>query len=436
MRASSQPSRLRSSGVPRGALELARVLLTAALVLDLYLAWVSFQGGGIAGCGPASDCQSVLGSGWAYWLGLPVSWPAALVYAITLVATLRLRPDTSWTHKRKAWLILIPCTTMIIAAALWFVSLQLFVLRKICPFCMGAHACGLVGASLLLAWAPVWKPPAKTRRSAPGVLVTRKLAAALFGGALLAVGFLMAGQVFYPRKTYAVTSIGAGVATNVSVWTERNGTIPGLATNRFAASGREFQVLDGRFRFQLQEVPLIGRPEAPHIIVSLFDYTCHHCRAMHTPLMQAYRQFSNELAIVSLPMPLDGKCNPTMRRTPAAHTNACALARLGLAVWAADRSASKKFDDWMFACEQTPGPEAAEQYARKLVGEQVFNKAVTNAWIDRQVQQDVSLYEALYRQFRKSYMPEVLIGTNLISGPFSGEQLFQTLAEQFGLRPK
>jgi uncharacterized membrane protein len=418
MPASSKRSQS-GEAVSAGTLNLARTMLGCALVVDLYLAWVSSRGGAIAGCGPASSCHAVLNSRWAYWLSLPVSWPAALVYSIVLVATLRLEPKNPIARKLKAWLILIPCSTAIIVAALWFVSLQLFVLRTICPFCMMAHGCGLLGAGLLLAKAPVRRVPEKETQGSQQVFVSPKLALNLCLGALIAASLLIAGQIFRPAKTYLSAAIIAGVTTNL-----------------VQPAVREFQVLDGRFRLKLDQVPLMGRPDAAHTIVSLFDYTCHRCREMHAPLMRAYRQFSNELAIVSLPMPLDERCNPVVRQTSPPHTNACALARIGLTVWLANREAAPKFDDWMFAPAQPPTPAAAEQYARQLVGDQAFRTASTNAWIGRQIRQDVALYEAFYRQFHKAYLPEILIGTNLVSGAFSHDHMSQVLFDQFGLNAR
>jgi uncharacterized membrane protein len=406
------------SPVPAGARYLARALLGVALGLDLYLAMVAWRSGAIAGCGPESGCHTVLSSRWAHWLGLPVSWPAALIYAITLVATLRLRPHSSVAQQQKAWVILIPSTILIMAAALWFASLQVFVLRTICPFCMATHACALVGAGLLLLQAPVrWQHP-QERNASAAVVIRPRLALNLGAGALLALGLFITGQILRPGQRYASTPLPAVITT----------------TKLAQPPAREFQVLEGRFRFALDEVPLFGRPDAPHTIVSLVDYTCHHCREVHAPLMQVWRQFSNQVAVVSLPMPLDSKCNRAVSRTLPAHTNACALARVGLTVWLANRQLGPTFDEWIFTPALPPSPEAAEAYGRQLVGEMAFRTAATNSWIDRQIRQNVSLYEEFYRRFHKSYMPEVLIGTNLISGPFSREQLTQLLSEQWGLR--
>lgn len=400
-----------------------RLLLLIAAGVDAYLLSVSAAGGAVAGCGPESNCHVVLNSRWAYWLGVPVSAPALLVYALLFTGTFWL-DGKSEANRNAAWRLLFPLSVAVIGAGVWFVALQLFVLRAICPYCMTAHACGLLGAGWL-AW-QAWsgraaRPTGGGPNSRPNLLPSA--AAGCFG-----VAVLVLGQVLYKPQTYVATPISAGVTTNTPV-----APVTANTTNPPVVVDREFQVLDGKFRFRLNEVPLIGPPEAEHVMVSLFDYTCHHCRQVHPLLVDAQRQFSNRLAIINVPMPLDPKCNPLVRRPLPPHTNACALARIGMTVWRADRKKSAAYDNWVFEPATPPLPDAAEAYARQLVGPDAFDRAATNAWVDERIREDIAIYQAVYRKFRKSAMPQVIIGTNLISGVFSREQLLGMLAEQFAL---
>jgi hypothetical protein len=50
-------------------------------------------------------------------------------------------------------------------------------------------------------------------------------------------------------------------------------------------------------------VPVIGSPQARHVLISLFDYTRSHCRAAHA--ITETTRVGNQLAIVSLPVLLD-----------------------------------------------------------------------------------------------------------------------------------
>jgi len=395
-----------------GRLRLAQLFLAGAVVIDCYLAWVSLSGGATAGCGPASDCHTVLSSRWAFWFGVPVSAPALGVYAILLLTTYWLGQSSPSGRHRPAWHMAMAAAISVLAAALWFIVLQLFVLRAICPYCMAAHICGALGSLMILTQAPL-----RGARADVSLRVARSERALVAVVAAASLAILIAGQLFQRPKTYVSKPIAAG-----------------LSTNELAPATREFRLFDGKYRLELNEVPLVGNPRASHILVGLFDYTCDHCRAMHRPLVEAVHRFSNELAMITLPVPLDPKCNPILKRTLARHVNACALARLGLTVWRANPKAAAAFDEWVFGPVLPPSPAAVEEYARKLVGNQAFDQAATNTWINQQIEQDISIYESVYRQTHQGNLPEVIIGTNVISGTFNGQQLDQALAEGFNLR--
>jgi uncharacterized membrane protein/protein-disulfide isomerase len=388
--------------------------LAAAASIDLYLAWASGSAGPIAGCGPASNCHTVLASKWAYWFGVPVSLPALLVYAGLFLTTFWLEAQTPDRQRRRAWAIVAFGSITILGAALWFIGLQLFILKRLCPYCLATHLSACLAAVLLLRQFLLQATPLPSAKdkSSPASDTAPLLKLSLGAAALLAI--LAGGQVLQSPKTFTTNTVVAGKTPN--------------------PVAPHFQIFSGKFQFDLGEVPLIGRSNAPCVIVSLYDYSCHNCRDMHGPLLEAYQRFSNQLAIVSLPMPLDGKCNPVMRYTPPPHTNACELARLGLAVWRANRSVMRQFDDWMFSSPVAPKPDAARAFARQLVGAEALDQASNDPWVEQQLHQDISIFDTAYRQFGKGYMPQVIIGTNLFSGTFGREQLFRALSNQFGLK--
>jgi hypothetical protein len=308
-----------------------------------------------------------------------------------------------------------------VGAAIWFVCLQFFVIKSVCPFCMTAHVCGVTASVILLLLArnlhlSLPRMPRKKPVPPPlfsGARVPRILLISAAGLALL-----IAGQVLYQRPTYMVQSLGA--------------------TNRPATTGsvaRLFSIHDGKFQFNLREIPLIGSPEAPHIVVSLFDYTCHHCRLMHGHLKQAYHSFSNELAIVSLPMPLDSDCNPLVKLTPAPHVSACQYARIGLAVWRAKREVSEEFDDWLFAPERPLSVDEVRQHAEMLVGKERFERALADEWIGRQIQQDVDIFRANQQVTHKGAMPQLIVGGAISVGEMAQvDDLYRLLDVQMGLK--
>jgi uncharacterized membrane protein len=376
-----------------------RFLIAAAIGLAGYLLWVSLSGGAVAGCGPESNCDKVLHSRWARWLGLPVSAIALLIYLAIFAGTFWLRRTVAPAQQRAAWRGLIPGAVTVIGAALWFGIVQAFILKSFCPFCMTAHGCGLVASGIILWRAPFRNAPEKPWQQAKQVFVPPPVGRKLALIALAGVALLVAGQfVRLPRREYVVT------------------------------------MFDGKIQMNLREVPLLGAPDAPYSMVSLFDYTCHHCRIMHGHLLEAHRKYSNQLAIVSLPMPLCEKCNHTLKRTPKVHAEACEYARIGLAVWRANRKVQSQFDDWVFGPASPPPLSEVRAYASQLAGPVALEAALKDPWIEQQIERDVSIYET--NSLRGvANMPQLIIGTNVASGTFGqAEELYRLLSDKLGLK--
>src|SRR6266850_2648648 len=147
--------------IPAGLLLLLRLLMLGAIAISAYLASTALSGTAVAGCGPASNCDKVLHSRWAYWFGIPVSLPALLMYAAVFALTLRMGPKVPVSDQRKAWPFLMGAAVLMFGAAIWFSALQYFVIRSFCPYCMTAHILGLAAAAIILLKAPIRPPPEK-----------------------------------------------------------------------------------------------------------------------------------------------------------------------------------------------------------------------------------------------------------------------------------
>jgi uncharacterized membrane protein len=406
---------------PEALLLIARLLILAAAGIAGYLAWLSWGGSAIVGCGPDSNCHRVLSTRWAYWLGLPVSFLALLVYLVLFGTTFFTGPRVAIERRYSAWSLIVTLCLLAVGAAIWFVGLQFIVIKSVCPFCMTAHVCGATASVILLLIARNLHrslPRMPRKKPAPPPLFSGSRVRRIWLVSAAGLALLIAGQVLYERPTYMVQSLGA--------------------TNRPAATGsvaRLFSIHDGKFQLNLRETPLIGSPEAPHVVVSLFDYTCHHCRLMHGHLKQVYQSFSNQLAIVSLPMPLDSDCNPLVKLTPAPHVNACQYARIGLAVWRAKREVSEEFDDWLFAPERPLSVDEVRQHAEKLVGKERFERAFGDEWITRQIQQDVDIFRANTQVTHKGAMPQLIVGGAIAVGEMArADDLYRLLEAQMGLK--
>jgi uncharacterized membrane protein len=423
----------------------ARAFLMLAMAVSLYLAWVSLTHGKAVGCGPESGCDRVLQSRWAYWLGIPVSLFALGVDGFLLGWTFRLHEAGNPLRQQRAWQWILPGAWMVVGAALWFVALQLFVVKAICPYCMLAHASGFSAAVLLLRSAPRAAANAKQRTLPPSL--GRSLGVA---GAALAV--LVLGQLAYRPATGVMTaapnaSAPSSQAPAGSQSSNRPTPAPAVAGSSTAApatktaasvptaasASRRLHSIYGRFEVNLLEAPVIGSPTNEQVMVSLFDYTCHHCREMHATLVEAQRIFSNRLVILSLPMPLDPGCNPTMSRPHPAHTNACEYARLGLTVWRADRAKHHEFDEYLFTGQTPPPLIEAQQRALNLVGPSAFAMAARDPWVQEQLDVDVGIYQMAYNS-QKGQMPQLILGNSLAMGTYPLDELLQHLETYLGLK--
>lgn len=342
------------------------------------------------GCGGGSPCDDVLNSRWSTIAGvLPVSGLAAGAYLAMLVCSLSLGPSNATPVRRLAWDALRVLTGTAAGSAVWFTIVQKWIVGAFCPYCMATHLTGLV-LTVLVIWhalrrddddftdAPVvagvadpgapqpgqpqrGQPPPHARTSGFRLSVVRGLSPVLVGVALAAM--LVAAQT-----TLAPASLYRG----------------GESRNQPA-------VLDPH------AVPLVGSPDARHIVTLLFDYQCTHCQRLHLMLGEAVRRYEGQLAFALCPAPLNTRCNPHVPRDVAEFKDSCELARIALAVWRADRAAFPAFEDWMYTFDSGDRwrPRTvtdATTKAVELVGRAKFGTATNDPWIDRYLQASVRIY--------------------------------------------
>jgi uncharacterized membrane protein len=367
--------------------------LFAAAGVVTYLLWYSITKQPMAGCGPGSACDKVMGSLWAYWLGIPVSAPALVAYAILLVSSFL----TTGTHRGatvvKAWQVLTGTGIAVVASAIWFTFLQVAVLKSICKFCTSAHLLGFTGVLCLLSQAPFFSEDRRKFSNNSGLTGRMAMIPILIG--LLAFAVLPIAQKLKPGKINVV------------------------------------RIHQGAFDFDLGEVPLIGSPDAAQFIVTLFDYTCPACQEMHRELVAARGKMSNAFSVVALPLPLDPRCNWTLKTTKAIHKQACDYARLGLAIRRVGLEPYEQYDQWFFNLPKTPSLEDARQHAIDLIGKPALDKNLTDPWIEKTIQTSVAIYAKNGKLIHSSQLPQLIIGDDVIAGPVHGvDQLVTVLTEK------
>ncbi|TWT92994.1 hypothetical protein Pla100_43100 [Neorhodopirellula pilleata] len=147
----------------------------------------------------------------------------------------------------------------------------------------------------------------------------------------------------------------------------------------------------GNIELRTDSWPLIGRPDAEMVFVELFDYTCPHCQRTHKSLDAAREHFGDKLAVITMPVPLDRECNPTVNSTHPSHNEACELAKLAIAVWCVDPSQFERFHDVLF--ESTPNYAQALSKARSLVDQKKLTEMLNSSLPSDYVNKHVTLYQ-------------------------------------------
>ncbi len=400
-------------------------LLSLAALVASYLGFTSWQSGSVAGCGPGSGCGDVLSSRWSSWFGIPVSLLAIPFYLGLAVAVVRLgKSKDSRFHEH--WTSLALSSSLVVAwAALWFTFIQAGVLGRFCPWCLTAHAAGLI-ASLMVCGKLLF-PTRGSRRF--GRLTNKAILNAAWV-ACLGVGLLVGGQLTYQPDTFTVVDLEQEEVPEAS---------PDSTPSEKPESRDSLRLHGGRFQLKPSTLPGMGQSSAPHAMLSLFDYTCHHCRSTHQHLASLVEAFPNDLSIVSLPMPLNTECNPLMQRmgskTPRAHQDACHYAALSLAVFRLKPESWQEFDHWLFTGKNPPPVGSANSRAAQLVGDiELLRQTLRDRWISEQVGLAVEIYEANMQANGQGRMPQMVIGSAILAGVVNdASKLFSLVREQFGL---
>ncbi|MEO6849541.1 MAG: vitamin K epoxide reductase family protein [Mucilaginibacter sp.] len=365
-----------------------------ALVLSGILSWHYLQGGSMPGCDGVSTCEQVLNSKWSTIGGsLPVSGLAMGAYLAMLVAGFFIGPATEAPIRRLAWSVLVVFSGLLVGGAVWFSVVQKWIIGDFCPYCMTAHITGILMAVIIITRAR------KVRHVTP-LLPTNWL---VVGGLILA-GILAGGQSLSGSK---------------EVYSE------GKAQDNLPA-------------ITYEDVPMIGSPKAPYVIKLLFDYECPHCQKLHFMLSDAISRYAGKVAFALCPTPLNTQCNPYIPQDVDAFKNSCELAKIGLAVWVAKRSAFAEFDTWMFSYEigdkwQPRSLEAARAKAVELVGRNKLDAASSSPWIAQYIQTCVQIYGQTIQSGRGG-VPKLIFGPNwVIPKPADADDLMMILQKKLNV---
>ncbi len=438
---------------PGRSLRLLMMLLAGvAAVLSGYLSWASLTDGTVAGCGPDGGCHDVLGSSWSRWLGVPVSVGGLVVYGSLFAGLLFTGADEPPRQQRRAWRVLLPCALIAIASAVWFISLQLFVIDgRLCFYCLTIHGCGVGLATLVLMTAPLGTPAGQiSRLHVTGGTFVKQLAAAM-----VVMGILIAGQVVMPYQpgtqqvvenphyvadltTIGMNSSAAGMpgSTLPAMGTPgaTNSTNASLAPATNSAKPERRIYPFGRLTpINTYDEPILGSPDAEHIVIEMFDYNCSFCRAMHHHLQAARQRYGRQLAVIAVPVPLNRSCNPHVMRTGPQNQTSCDLARAAYAVWIHRPHEFEAFHHWLFSGDQPRTMDEVRERGSAIFGSaQAFDEAMAQHAVTTRLVRSADLFS----HAGKGALPKLLVGRVILNGAAENEtQLFTHLESRLRIRP-
>ena len=431
-------------------------LCATCLLLAGWMVYHTLSGGQLAGCGAGSNCDAVMGSPWAYvFRTIPVSLPAAVVYALLIVCILFLEDSGSQSGmttksysgeqnshsgldpeslslNRIIWLLLPLFAGCVIGAGIWFGYLQAFVLHAFCPYCTAEHALGCTIAAIILIAAIQYRgafPPDPLRRSAPKAATYGQKNGVNPGRAPEKTGDLPGkGRGFWP----VFRLFGAGLAAAAVFAFVQARTLPDAVYD----SGRTEAALP---TFAEGDLPILGdSPVKPAndeatTLTLLFDFQCIHCRRLHRILPELLEKAGGQYRIQLCPVPLSSACNPYI---PASgidrFAGSCPLTRYALAVWFARPDAYADYWDELLGDgdeHATIAPADAADRALALLGDD-FEAALQDPRIEATLRKAEELFGRTSTA-GKSSVPRLIAGQRwLVPETDDPDELLSLIREQ------
>ena len=358
-----------------------RVLSGIAVVDLAYLLFATLTSTPLA-CTPGGffDCSAALASSYAYIGPIPISAAGLLVYGLIFGISAGLTSARSPRAQEIAWTLLALLSSMAACMAIWLVTAQLTNISPMCPYCMVAHTIGMILAIVILKSSPL----------------SPTLHAKLIGVAIFAALLFSGTQITFPHKEPTnIVRIAAGVGGGTVTSLDDPEPNDGKDFDTGPGPGRQLGILGGKVRLSPRQFPLAGSPDAPSVVVVLFDHTCPNCRKLHQYLQSANKRFPGQFAVVMLAVPLDKACNPHVGETESSHRDGCALAKISLAVWIAKPSEFALFNNWMMDRDETVSVKAARAEAARRIGADTLEATLNDERVERELRKGITAVRLL-----------------------------------------
>jgi hypothetical protein len=206
------------------------------------------------------------------------------------------------------------------------------------------------------------------------------------------------------------------------------------------AKHRLIKFLGGKLTLDAYQHPIIGSPEAPHIVVEMVSYDCPHCRKMHKTMQHALQQYGDQVALLIMPVPLDRECNRLVTGRAESHPDACITAKLCVGIARINPSAFATFHDFLMSTKDDPPPMTeivAKAYV--LANRSQLRELMQGDELTQQLNGYIDLYAQLQKQShnKKFGLPVQILGDYIMTGSAESEaQMFKVWEELLGVKSR
>jgi uncharacterized membrane protein len=356
------------------------ILLVIASAIAGYLQLS--REGAIIGCSAGSGCDNVLSSPWSKIFGVSILLPGLFTYGIMILCVLMGTKNSALLKLGSllSWLVIL--------AAIWFLIVQLFILKAFCPWCCTIHGLAIVAAALYLYWQP--KNEHSRWRTA-------------FEPALILIVMFAVGQLISP-------SSNSGFRAN-----EVGAIALGASTNKITLYG-------GELNLKLDELPVIvaGNPEAVCIILS--DYSCPHCLEFHRMLIEKGDEIAEVASVYFLPAYQSHESRE--------------LNRLMLIL---QRANHELYIELM--ADMASGALSLDYRQLKIIADErlaghleIYYRSY-GYWAHQAIEAGKTLMKLNHQHSQASVYPQAIMGTQLIEGVMPLGSFLSQLKEHAGVQP-
>jgi len=390
-------------------LAIIGTLVLLALIVSLYITYMTTYHRVLPGCCGDETCNAVLASRWERWGPTSVGVLGIVGY-LGLMAGILFASLKKWhCFSLYAWSFMVIQSLIGIGFVMWLIILQWVVLHHFCVYCLTANLLGVSAFILVIIEAPVWK---KIRYSLPKL------------GGLASVGLssIIAIHILIVPNSMVVQAADEMdfEETSAQVFSGGNFQIAHKAPSRIV------WLLNDTLKFDLYKVPVTGPRDAAYVILDLSDYNCPSCRGLAHKMQQYKEDYGIIFAVVHLPVLMNVDCNPTIKRTTPKFRDSCDYARYSLAVNKADPDKFETYNDYLMEGGWPPALKEARAKAEALVGADAFAVALSDPAIKQWMNDGMQLYQYV----NGKSIPKIITRDSVISYSGGSKAAFKEMFDK------